>query len=182
MTAFTGSSAGKWDYTQCHHTASYGDDTTYRIGAAFLESLSIEDWGCGLGWFKKFHAGGYVGIDGSKSEASDVVGDLSGRTQASPEGIFMRHVLEHNENWQVILRNAVRAFRRRMAIAVFTPFDEKTTRLTVPWAPIPDLSLARADFASILWGEGDVQIEVQHVQSKTFYGAETVFLVEKRAI
>lgn len=175
------SSAGKWDYSQCHHAASYGDDTTYRIGAQWLEGLLIEDWGCGLGWFKKFHAGGYVGIDGSKSPTVEaVIGDLTGRTQARPEGIFMRHVLEHNRNWRVILKNAAKAFQKRMCIAVFTPFEDATRELTPPWSPIPDLALPRADFAFTIWDADAANcVTVQQVQSKTMYGAETVFLVEK---
>jgi hypothetical protein len=174
------SSAGKWDYTQCHHAAAYGDDVSYRKGAAFLEGLAVEDWGCGLGWFKRFHAGRYVGIDGSKSEASDIVGDLTGRTKASPEGIFMRHVLEHNRNWEVILKNAVRAFGKRMCVVVFTPFEDKTRVLTPQWATIPDISLGRAAFAAVLWDADEtVQVTVERVESKTMYGAETIFYVER---
>jgi hypothetical protein len=176
------SASGKWDYSQCGHTASYGDDTTYRMGADFLRGLSVEDWGCGLGWYKQFHEGPYVGIDGSKSIATDIVGDLMGRThvQTKPEAIFMRHVLEHNRTWRVILRNAVLAFQKRMVVVVFTPFEDVERELTPQWSPIPDIALPRRDFAHIIWDVDETyRIAPRRVESKSRYGFETIFCIEK---
>jgi len=51
------SSAGKWEYPPGVEPKAYGDDTTYALGADFLRGLSVEDWGCGLGWYRKIHTG-----------------------------------------------------------------------------------------------------------------------------
>lgn len=171
------SSSGKWDYTQSHHPAAYGDDTTYRMGGDFLRGLAVEDWGCGLGWFRKFHEGPYLGIDGSKSDVSDVVGDLTGRISPT-EGLFMRHVLEHNRNWGVILKNAVRSFQKRMVVVVFTPFEDKDRELTPGWFPIPDIALSRWEFTKIIWDASETySIAPRQVQSQTRYGFETIFCI-----
>ena len=175
-------SAGRWLGFHAGATSevAYGDVTTYEKGARFLDGLAVEDWGCGLGWFRRHLRGGYRGIDGSRSRFSDVVADLCSYTSRS-EGLFMRHVLEHNQDWQRILRNAVASFTRRMALVIFTPLADYTTVLCnreyAPGLFIPDISFARRDlvreFEPHLVGE-------ESLQTATQYGLEHVFYLEKR--
>jgi hypothetical protein len=157
----------------------YGDVLTYEKGAAFLKGLPVEDWGCGLGWFRRCFEGPYTGLDGSPSRFADAIVDLCRHRSKTP-GLFMRHVLEHNQDWQAILRNAIASFTRRMVLVLFTPFAETTRVLRNPeYAPgvsIPDISFARADlvreFGHLLAGE-------ESLSTATQYGVEHVFYLEK---
>lgn len=54
-----------------------GDDLTFRMAEDFLRGLSVEDWGCGTGWFSTLHTGPYIGVDGSETPAVSVVHDLA---------------------------------------------------------------------------------------------------------
>jgi hypothetical protein len=81
----------------------YGDTITYTLGYEFLKICNtIEDWGCGVGGFKRLFVNGdlnkYTGIDGSNTPLSDIKADLLDY-QSSVDGIFMRHILEHNYKW-----------------------------------------------------------------------------------
>jgi hypothetical protein len=106
----------------------YGKIASYHMGAIFLRDCAhVEDWGCGYGTFRKFCLSpAYVGIDGSQSPAADRVVDLCTYTSHA-EGVFLRHVLEHNaDGWRDILLNALRSFSRRMVLVIYTPFGDVT--------------------------------------------------------
>src|SRR5665213_1564617 len=111
------SSVGLWDrhYGLANETAPYGDSRTYQLAADWVASCdSVEDWGCGLGWLRKFISEeAYLGVDGSHSPFADVIDDIATR-QTSCEGLVMRHVIEHNYNWADILDNAVNSFTKRL--------------------------------------------------------------------
>jgi hypothetical protein len=92
------SNLGKWNkwYESVTDQMPFGDSESYVIGAKFLEDCEVvEDWGCGLGWFSKFRPNGYFGVDGSDSPFASKIVDLEEYT-SFVDGIFMRHVLEHN--------------------------------------------------------------------------------------
>jgi hypothetical protein len=78
----------------------------------------VEDWGCGTAYFKRFVPDRcYCGIDRDPSASRDLAADLAGYTSTT-DGIFLRHVLEHDPRWQSNLRNALASFRRRMVLVV----------------------------------------------------------------
>src|SRR4051794_34985861 len=97
------SNRGKWTeyYRGVNTPHPYGDTLTYQLGANYLAGLDrIEDWGCGLGWLRQYlPPANYRGIDGSESPFADAVVDLEEYT-SDVDGIFMRHILEHNFGWQ----------------------------------------------------------------------------------
>ncbi len=176
------SNARRWDplYRGVRSPHPYGDTRTYEKAARFLAGLStVEDWGCGCAWLKRYldPSVGYQGIDGSQSPFADRVTDLAGyRSRA--DGIVLRHVLEHNPDWEAVLTNAVASFRKRLVIVLFTPFAG-TTRPIAENASlgVPDLSFARADlvrhFAELRWS-----LE-ENLATQTQYGVEHLFYVEK---
>jgi len=171
---------GRWDYSKATAPKAYGCDTTYKLGADWLRGLDVEDWGCGLGWYKQFHEGGYTGLDESPSPfASKVVG-LDQYTSSVP-GIFMRHVLEHNHSWRKILSNALMSFQKRMFLAVFTPLEKTervmSTAVVALGVMVPDLALA-GPFLDARVERLLVKKEV--VATATRYGSETVYYLEKR--
>jgi hypothetical protein len=156
----------------------YGDTVTYRMAAAFLaDVIEVEDWGCGAGGFKRFCRARYVGLDGSKTPFADRIVDLCTHT-SRVEGIFMRHVLEHNYSWKEILDNAVSSFTKKLCLVLFTPFGPETREIAHNRArvvDVPDLSFCRADiegrFAGLRWELFD------NIPTDTGYGVEHVYLV-----
>lgn len=164
---------GKWEPMYKNVTEPWpylidGSDETYRLGAALLQGMLVEDWGCGLGWFKTFHDGLCIGIDGTPSVGADIVEDLATRETSTP-GLFMRHVLEHNENWEEILSNAVASFTKRLVLVLYTPLQEETRLIQQCGIGVVELGLALKDILAIL-PEG---VEVRSV------GSETVFVCDR---
>lgn len=160
---------------------AYGDSLTYHLGAAFLGDCdTVEDWGCGLGYMRLLvKPDCYRGLDGSPSGFEDEVVDL--RTyKGRADGIFVRHVLEHNYGWQQILANAVAAFRQRLVLVIFTPFSERTRVLSVGQnVVVPDISFAKADITQHFW---NLHWREETYETKTQYGTETIFYVSRQAI
>lgn len=163
---------GRWQYGNAAPFA-YGDDVTYRKGMAFLDGYgTIEDWGAGTGYARRFVTRSpYRAIDGSPSLEIDQVADL--RTYRSEaDCVFMRHVLEHNPDWGAILANALRSFRRRMVLVVSTPFAAETQEIA-SWHGIPDLAFRKEDlighFDDLAWHEETVATNTEYLREHVFY-------------
>lgn len=175
------SNFGKWEgaHRGVTEPRCYGDQTTYQVGAEWLSGLSIEDWGCGLGGMRLFSGyKEYVGVDGSASNFADRVVDLV-EYRSNVEGIFMRHVLEHDRNWKQILRNAVESFQKRMVLILFTPLVDETRELT--WNEgyeVPDIAFSASDLLSEMQG---CSVRQETYKTDTQYGVEHVFFLEKSA-
>jgi hypothetical protein len=173
--------AGRWDavYASASESAPYGDDTTYQIAAYFLgRCRTVEDWGCGLGWFRRFLPPDcdYSGVDGSHSPFADRIVDLE-TYRTTCEGLLLRHVLEHNYRWREILDNALASFTRRLALVLFTPLAESETELArCGRTGVPDLSLPEAELRQRL---AAFNVLTRAERSRTHYGGETVFLVNR---
>lgn len=166
---------GAWDrwYAGLEEPAPYGDDATYRAGAAwFAECSLVEDWGCGKGWMRRFVAGDYRGIDGSATPFADVIVDLTTYRSTAP-GVFVRHVLEHNYEWATILDNAVASAQERLCVVLFTPLVEQTHEIAFADDPgVPDIAFALEDITNRI----DVRFtcEVETIATATQYGTETI--------
>jgi SAM-dependent methyltransferase len=169
--------AGRWDYAHPEPAkVDYGDTPSYAKGMAFLEGHgTIEDWGCGMGKAKDHVRGNpYVGIDGSPGPRTTTVADLQDY-RSSVDCIFMRHVLEHNWGWRVVLANALASFRHRMVLILFTPLSGGDIKLADNGG-IPDLSLDRADLIAML---GGFLVAEERLATATEYGVEHIFYLEK---
>lgn len=170
----------KWDpwYKDAVAQQPYGDSSIYFHAEEWLKGLDIEDWGCGYAWFKTVHTSGrYIGVDGTDSRWCDVVADLR-EFQSTPDGILLRGVLEHNYDWQPILDNAVKSFRKRLCLILFTPIAEETHIIAenVGGLGVPDISFSRRDITERLI---DCHYEVETVPSSSGYGPETIFKVQR---
>jgi hypothetical protein len=116
----------------------------------------------------------YRGIDGTASPFADVVVDLC-RYRSDSDGVFLRHVLEHNREWRSILKNALDSARRRCAIVLFTPLAAEETELG--WTDaigVPDLALPRQEFEGAL---SECSWTAQTRATDTQYGEETIVLI-----
>ena len=162
----------------------FGNSSTYEIGARFLSNCRVvEDWGCGLGWFRGYCRHGYVGIDGSHTPHADVYADLR-HYRSDVDGIFMRHVLEHNHEWQRILDNAMHSFRDSMVVILFTPLALVTHQIggtMIDDVEIPDYSFRLDDLTDRTESEGITASWMVNLPSPdTQYGVEHVLLLERR--
>jgi SAM-dependent methyltransferase len=157
----------------------YGDETYEKPLQWLLETCdSIEDWGCGYGYARKFvPEGRYRGIDGSPEAGpyADEITDLTKYT-SSADGIFIRHILEHNWDWRDILENAIGSFRKRMVLILFTPFAKHTDPLTM--GPFIDLSFRREDITDYFTG---LDVTEEHLVTNTQYRQEHLFYLERPA-
>ena len=166
-----------WDYSGIAEPRPYGPDTTYQLGMSWLAETcsSVEDWGCGYAYARRFAPAGciYTGVDASPGFA-DVVAELDGYT-SSPDGILMRHVLEHNDVWRMVLENALKSFRKRFALVMFTPWTENTFPL-VPHEML-DIGFRKQDVTGYL---EPFEVREQHLVTATQYGQEHIFYVEHR--
>lgn len=174
------SNVGKWDrwYAMLgSEPEPYCDTETYRIGAEWLAGLRVADWGCGKGWMRRFVPPElYYAVDGSKTPFADEYADLATYRRQS-EGVFMRHVLEHDWRWELILDNALAAFTRRMCLVLFTPPSEGAT-FDMEWEPdpgVPNLSFAPADIEKRL---GHVTW-TKRTAGGAKYGPETLYMIER---
>jgi hypothetical protein len=177
------SNVGKWDTAYADASTDpqpYGASRSYELGAAALaDCVTVEDWGCGLGWFKQFlpDTVTYVGVDGSASPHADVVDDLLTR-QTTVEGIFMRHVLEHNYDWELVLDNALASFTGRMVLVVFTPWTKQVPHHELRFEDaysVPTLALNRRTLVDHFEGFDWRQETIE--SPETFYGWEAVFTI-----
>lgn len=176
------SNIGKWNnwYRGIKDPQPYGDTATYRLGADFLQDCDlVEDWGCGKGWFSRFISPEkYRGIDGSHSPWAENIVDLVSYQSQVP-GIYMRHVLEHNYEWESILRNALASFTQKMVLVLFTPLSEKTHVITfAPNPGVPDISFSENDLITI-FNENEVSFRSENLNTATQYGVETIYFIER---
>ena len=186
------SNVGLWEPTYRSRNAfPYGNEQSYRIGAEFLRTCrTVKDWGCGTQWFRRMmqqiqQEVRIIGLDGSPGFCDRTVDLTQYRPTVRPEGVFMRHVLEHNYNWRTILDRALASFTQRMCLVCFTPFADEETVLSVYQFPTggscPYLSLPRKEIDVILQRHG-VTYEVESLPSPgTEYGRETVFWISRSA-
>lgn len=182
MTSFDGRWEQWYQRDEAFMLTPYGESSTYDIGAEFLQDCeTVEDWGCGLGWFRTKRWDGYTGVDGSHTPHANVYADLREYRSDVP-GIFMRHVLEHNHEWAQILDNAIASFRERMVLILFTPLADETHVIgstNIGGIEIPDYSFALND----IWDrfpDNVVFRDFEVSSPETQYGVEHVFLLEKR--
>ncbi len=179
------SNLGKWDkyYKDVDTPQHYGPSASYKIGGDFLvDCATVEDWGCGLGWFRDhIDPAKYIGVDGTASKFADKVEDLETYT-SGVEGIFMRHVLEHNYNWRDVFSNALNSFTKKMVLVLYTPFIEDVFDKEIDFAvghDVPVLSLNKKLVEAYL-NEDDLIWRYNKITSpETYYGEEHIYLLSK---
>lgn len=154
--------AGHRDATGANESGFYGIEETYKKAAAYLDVGPVEDWGCGKAYARRFFSQPYKGVDGTP-DGCDAVVDLAKYT-SNTHGILMRHVLEHNFDWEQILKNAL-ASADHLAIIICTDFSDQTHLLYIDQFGIPIFSFRKEDLTKhfphweeeVVTGEGQGQ-------------------------
>jgi hypothetical protein len=167
-----------WSYGHLTEPAPYGSTETYELGMSYLSGLPVvEDRGCGSCFARNFlEDSRYVGVDGTDSLWTNIKTDL--RTYRSkPDGIFMRHVLEHNHDWEVILKNAIEDFTHCMVLVIFTPLGEETRQIATCGNGVPDISFKLGDLIKH-FPPGNHQQKT--LKTDTQYGEEIIFFINKK--
>lgn len=173
----------KWDHWYSGLCVSepqaYGDTTTYHLAADWLGDMQVEDWGCGKGFFRTLIPSHfYTGVDGSSTPFADKIVDLCSY-RSHVEGILLRHVLEHNDNWTEILANALVSATERIVLILFTPMTDVTTVICRPDdIDVPDISFSHFELMSHVEPAGWTATWADH-QTATQYGVERVYLLER---
>lgn len=164
---------------------TYGDGTQPMFGTETYEKPlnwlletcdTIEDWGCGMCWGRQYvPEGRYKGVDGSPAaeEFADVICDLRDY-KSKVDGVFMRHILEHNWDWPIVLRNAMDSFEKRFVLILFTPFTLRT-RAIQPFGLI-DMAFAKEDITAFFEG---CEYRLESLETNTQYGVEHIFYIER---
>src|SRR6266436_238664 len=183
------SNVGKWDrwYEGLQDSPSsfrFADTITYELGAKFLQDCAVvEDWGVGAGGFKRYRPDA-IGIDGSKTPFADKIADLVSY-RSHVDGIFMRHVLEHNYGWRRILENALHS-AKKICVVLFVPFSKGETIKLADNAPhgvdVPDLSLSKTEFNAVLNSAGVKEARSFIYKNDSGYGQETIFYIALDAV
>lgn len=146
----------RWNY-QGLGQVQYGSHDSYQVARNWLDfpGWTVEDWGCGCAYARKFFTmSKYIGIDGSKNDFADICQEDVIERKSTPEGIMLRHVLEHNERWKELLANALNCFQRRMVIVFFIDFGPETkiiNRTADPKYPgVVDIQFKRSDIQDMI--------------------------------
>lgn len=179
----TQSMLGRWDRWNKNiknmGAFRYGDTITYKKAAEFLADMEgVEDWGCGAAGFKRFYKGKYLGVDGSKNPFVDKIVDLA-EYKSEVDGILLRHVLEHNYQWEKVLQNAVDSFQKKLCLILFTPFVEETKEIAhnrQHGVDVPDLAFKREDIEKLFDG---TKFSSETLTTDTGYKVETIYYVER---
>lgn len=184
------SNVGKWDgwYSELDpngkpHAYKFSETETYNIAAEFLSDCeTIEDWGVGAGGFLN-HCPKAIGVDGSDTPFAIKKGVDLCTYVSECEGVHLRHVLEHNYEWTKILENALKTASKKICITFFIPLNEGDTIELAHnrdhGVDVPDLSISRDEFDSIVANYKPESIDVDILETKTGYEVEIVCKITK---
>jgi hypothetical protein len=178
---------GLWDYSGVDQMC-YSDSNceSYKKAAAFLGE-TVEDWGCGTGWAKKYFEN-YRGIDGSPSAFLKETVDLVKYT-SEVDNILMRQVLELNEDWREILENVKKSFRKKFCLIIYTPQIKKTRigHLHIPVRAdgskmkgkvISEIYFSKQDILAF-FPENEYRLMEEYIETRQGYFREWILYVEK---
>ncbi len=123
-------------------------------------------------------------MDGSKSQYASVTADLV-TYRSEPDGLHVRHVLEHNPEWRMILRNALASFRYRAVVTIFTPLSKQEKVLARypdfngTGVEMVDISLPKSELETLISESGARLIRQKRLRTRTQYREETIYFLSR---
>lgn len=175
---------GKWNYRGLGQV-KYGHPESYERPMAWMDEIggTIEDWGCGCAYARKYvQKSTYIGIDGSQNEYADKCGIDLCEYKSDCDCILLRGVLDHNEDWEKILTNAIASFKKRMVLMIFHDLGAETKvilRHADPKFPgVPDLQFSLPDLMKYIL---PFLVKTETIaKCKGYPNNETLFYLEKK--
>jgi hypothetical protein len=181
---------GKWDYSGVDHMVYSDSNRESYIKAAEFLGDSVEDWGCGTGYAGQYFKN-YKGIDGSPSKhiPKENIVDLQNYT-SNADNILIRQVLECCGDWQKVLLNAMKSFKRKLCIVISTPSVETTQIGSTVRLRSADNTLAKQEdsFDEIYFNRQDIlnyfptrefRIKEETIKTQIGHGEEWILYVER---
>jgi len=166
----------KWDYSGVDSVCySDANQESYKKSAEFLGD-SVEDWGCGTGWSKRFFKS-YRGIDGSAHYNVDEIVDLTTYTSTG-NNILIRQVLELNVEWRKVLDNAKKSFKDRLCIVIFTPFTEETHVAEVEESGISIIYFNKQDVLDY-FPSSEFVVKEEVIKTQQGYNQDWIIYIER---
>lgn len=180
------SNVGRWSGWATWAPTRLGGVESYQKMVEWLDGHGdIADWGGGTGFAQQFVTkSAYRVIDGSLSQSNHVLIDLTSCNIPS-DCIMMRHVLEHDYKWHLILLNFMRSFRKRAVLAIGTPLESGPTVLDHTeqvffgsvGLPVPVLRLSEPELLKYITL---YQVKREHLgRTAVDVPDETIFYLEK---
>lgn len=169
---------GKWDYSIVSDVCfSDPDCKSYKKAAEFLGD-TVEDWGCGTAWAKRYFKN-YRGIDGSLSKniPKENVLDLVDYT-SSVDNVLIREVLEYNTEWKKILDNVKKSFKKKLCLIISTPFAEKTHVSYISPNGIKERQFKKEDILNE-FPEAEFKVKEELIKTDHLYNQDWILYVEK---
>lgn len=165
---------------------------TMKHSISILQNENIndlEDWGCGNCVFKKYcekleHIK-YIGIDGSNTGYQDKIADLT-KYKSDVDCIYIRHILEHNDEYEKILKNGLQSFKKVLILILFTPLliNSNSTQvidsIELSGHTIPDIAFKENDITDIIEKNNCSYEKIEVSNTKTKYRVETIFIVKHK--
>lgn len=171
----------QWDESWANadlETPGMGHPAVMEAAAEWLdkpEIIGIADWGCGHGQFIWYIAPHqiYTGFDACAESNADVIMDLREWAGFS-DGVYLRGILEHNDDWEAILTNFLHSFRFRAILVFAFDFTDK------PWRENGKFLTQSFSRSQILpYIESTKKRERQIPRQRPPQGHETLFFLEK---
>lgn len=165
----------------------YGQIDTYVLTVPWLchGTSELHDWGCGAGFARRFVPSTvkYVGVDATTPSSVTFVSEFAlddlSRRAVECDALLLRHILENNpEDWRTILYNAIRSFRKKMAIVNFRPFVPTFQIVEVEQGDgysIPYVHFAKQDIDELVF-----PYVVGELPFRTRTHSEYIWFLEKR--
>ena len=171
---------GIWSRHKTRHTM--GNDHAFRAAARWLDQphiVTVEDWGCGCGHFGPFLATHqqYIGVDACGQSQASRIADLRTYTSCA-DGLHLRGVLEHNEDWRLILDNALRSFRYRAVLSFYRGWGGERLDKRVPVIAFDRADIRRCIPDHVVVTETTVPAKTPQMQQQR--GPEVLLLLSTR--
>ena len=105
--------------------------------------------------------------------------------RSNSEGIYIRHILEHNDEYKKILDNALMSFTNTLILVLFTPFTDNSetdiiSSCKLEGRVIPDIAFNKNHIIKIIEEKNCSYELVENIKSKTFYNFENMFIIKHK--
>jgi len=149
----------------------------------------LEDWGCGNSVFKEYckqlQSVKYIGVDGSNTGHQNIIADLTDY-KSLVDCVYIRHVLENNDEYEKILNNALQSFKKILILILFTPLlsSANTTQVinftNLCGRAIPDIAFKENEIPAIIEKNNCKYEKIEMSKTNTKYHVETIFVVKHK--